>query len=317
MLVMRGLQTSPDGHAWTRSALAAACALKGFPVQPWPCFWPLLWPYSSAKGPSNAFLHQEPWLEEGRWASARPGAAGCVPGTSSAPFSRPQVLPGQDGAAGAPSTATPLGPRVPLPAPLAVGTVHSLSQQAQRGPARRPVMVMPVETSHLRQTYLCSLSKSDIRPHELHRGKHHSTAPRPASMDLHPLWLEMSRGGTRLQAAAPTFLPQQLPRAPPATTAAIEPSTGPEDTYSNVGLATVPRARLAVSPVLWGETQLMSCAQLGSRASSTVAQHACIPKSKGPQELHGGAGVTPAAQVKQILVGWGGWDPWGLGSGSS
>ncbi|XP_069898431.1 lck-interacting transmembrane adapter 1-like isoform X2 [Dipodomys merriami] len=184
-------------------------------------------------------------------------------------------------------------------------------KQAQRGPARRPVIVMPVETVSARPspgpgqgqqgTDQHSLppvtSEADLPlPHELHRGKHHSTAPRPASMDLHPLWLEMSRGGTRLQAAASAFLPQQLPRAPPATTAAIAPSTGPEDTYSNVGLATVPRARLAASPVLWGETQLMSCAQLGSRARSTAAEHACIPRSKGPQELHGGAGVTPAAQ---------------------
>ncbi|XP_012885835.1 PREDICTED: lck-interacting transmembrane adapter 1 isoform X2 [Dipodomys ordii] len=167
-------------------------------------------------------------------------------------------------------------------------------KQAQRGPARRPVVMMPVGTSHLRQTYLCSLSKSDTRPQELHRGRLHSTAPRPASTDLRPLWPEMSRGSTRLQAAASPFLPQQLPRTPSATTAAT--STGPEDTYSNVGLATVPRARLAASPVLWGETQLMSCAQLESRARSTAAEHACIPKSKGPQELHGGAGVTPAAQ---------------------
>ncbi|XP_012885837.1 PREDICTED: lck-interacting transmembrane adapter 1 isoform X4 [Dipodomys ordii] len=145
---MRGLQASPDGHAWTRSALAAACALRGFPVQPWPCFWPLLWPYSSAKGPSNAFLHQEPWLEEGRWARARGlGLLGVclVPRVPLSPALR--------------CSHDRMGLLAP-PAPPVLWVLGCLSlllwlwalctachrKQAQRGPARRPVVMMPVGT---------------------------------------------------------------------------------------------------------------------------------------------------------------------------
>ncbi|XP_048205716.1 lck-interacting transmembrane adapter 1 [Perognathus longimembris pacificus] len=191
-------------------------------------------------------------------------------------------------------------------------------KQAQRKQARRRGSVVPVEmvsarlsrgqsrTSRgptsilypqsLRRTYLCSLSKSDTRLHELHRGKHYSTAPRPASMDLRPLWLEMSRGSTRLQATSSTFLPQQLPRAPAITATAPTEPTGPEATYSNVGLATTPRASLVARPVVWGGTQLISCDRLGPRTRPTVAKYACIQKCKGPQEPQGEAEVTPATQ---------------------
>ena len=45
------------------------------------------------------------------------------------------------------------------------------------------------------------------------------------------------------------FSHQELPLA--------APSTGPEATYSNVGLATIPRARLAVSSGVWTGARLV------------------------------------------------------------
>nr|XP_020016626.1 lck-interacting transmembrane adapter 1 [Castor canadensis] len=179
-------------------------------------------------------------------------------------------------------------------------------KRAQRQQAGLHGSVMPVEASLLRQTHLCSLSKSDTRLHELHRGPCCSTAPRPVSMDLlHPHWLEVSRSSTRPQAAPSTIPPQQLPRASPATTsmATTVLSVGPEATYSNVGLAAIPRASLAASPVVWAGTRLtISCARLGPGARPVVAEYACIQKRKGtdpgPQELEKGqAEVTPAPQV--------------------
>uniref|UniRef100_A0A8C9PG68 SLC2A4 regulator n=1 Tax=Spermophilus dauricus TaxID=99837 RepID=A0A8C9PG68_SPEDA len=60
-------------------------------------------------------------------------------------------------------------------------------------------------------------------------------APRPASMDLlRPHWLEVPRSSTRPQAAPSIFPPQQLPKASPVSPS---PFIGPEDTYSNIGLA--------------------------------------------------------------------------------
>nr|XP_004669518.3 lck-interacting transmembrane adapter 1 isoform X2 [Jaculus jaculus]XP_045012293.1 lck-interacting transmembrane adapter 1 isoform X2 [Jaculus jaculus]XP_045012294.1 lck-interacting transmembrane adapter 1 isoform X2 [Jaculus jaculus]XP_045012295.1 lck-interacting transmembrane adapter 1 isoform X2 [Jaculus jaculus]XP_045012296.1 lck-interacting transmembrane adapter 1 isoform X2 [Jaculus jaculus] len=171
-------------------------------------------------------------------------------------------------------------------------------KRTQRQQAGLQDSVMPVKGSLLRPTHLCSLSKSDTRLHELHRGLCHSTAPRPASMDLlHPHWLEMSRGSTRLQAAPSAFPPRQLPSVPPTTPATV-PSTGPEATYSNVGLAAIPRASLAASPVVWAGAQLtISCSRLGPGA-----EYACIQKHKGTdqrhQELHQeNAEVTPSVQV--------------------
>uniref|UniRef100_A0A8C6R606 Lck interacting transmembrane adaptor 1 n=1 Tax=Nannospalax galili TaxID=1026970 RepID=A0A8C6R606_NANGA len=166
------------------------------------------------------------------------------------------------------------------------------------GRGSRAPTSLPCPQSLLRQTHLCSLSKSDTRLNELHRGSRRSTAPRPASMDLlRPHWLEVTRGSTRPQ-VPPFALPsRQLPRAPflPLATA---PSTGPEATYSNVGLAAIPRASLAASPVVWAGTQLtISCARLGPGA-----EYACIQKCKGTDQTHQElqqekAEVTPAAQV--------------------
>ncbi|KAM4842534.1 LOW QUALITY PROTEIN: lck-interacting transmembrane adapter 1 [Thomomys bottae] len=180
---------------------------------------------------------------------------------------------------------------------ISVETVSARLSQGQGRAGRGPTSI-PCPQSHLKQTYLCSLSKSDTRLHELRHDRHCSTAPRPTSMDLRPLWLEMSRSSIRLQAASSTFPPQHLPRAPPAATAtaATVPSLGPEATYSNVGLAAIPRASLAASPVVWEGTQLITCTKLGSRARPTVAKYACIQKCKGPQGSQGEAEVTPAAQ---------------------
>ncbi|XP_008047661.1 lck-interacting transmembrane adapter 1, partial [Carlito syrichta] len=135
--------------------------------------------------------------------------------------------------------------------------------------------------SLLSRTLLCSLSKSDTRLHELHR-PHCGPVLRPASMDLlHPSWLEVCRGPTRLQAAPRAFPPQE----PPWTLPATMPSISPEATYSNMGLAAPPRASLAARPV--------------------VAEYACIQKPKGadqdPQELQlGKAEVAPDTQVDTL-----------------
>lgn len=117
---------------------------------------------------------------------------------------------------------------------------------------------------------------------------------------LHPRWLE--RGSTRSQVPNSAFPPRQLPRAPPAAPATA-PSTSPEATYSNVGLAAIPRASLAASPVVWAGTQLtISCARLGPGA-----EYACIQKHKGTeqgcQELQQKAKVIPATQVTSAWAG--------------
>ncbi|XP_055452098.1 lck-interacting transmembrane adapter 1 isoform X3 [Psammomys obesus] len=170
-------------------------------------------------------------------------------------------------------------------------------KRAQRQQTGQQGSLIPVEMSLLRQTHLCSLSKSDTRLHELRRGPCSSIAPRPASMDLlHPHWLEMSRGSTRSQVLPSAFPPRQLPRAPPAAPATA-PSPIPEATYSNVGLAAIPRASLAASPVVWAGTQLtISCARLGPGA-----EYACVQKHKGTeqgyQELQQKAKVIPATQM--------------------
>lgn len=119
---------------------------------------------------------------------------------------------------------------------------------------------------------------------------------------LRPQCPEVSRDTTRPPAA---FSHRELPQTSPA---AAQPSTGPEATYSNVGLAASPRASLAASPVVWaGLTS--SCARDGPEARPVVAEYACIHKLKGtgrsPLGLdQGKAQGTPATQVKEV-VGWG------------
>lgn len=121
-------------------------------------------------------------------------------------------------------------------------------------------------------------------------------APRPASMDLLCLqYLEMSRGTTRPLAA---FSHRELP----------QPSISPEATYSNVGLAAIPRASLAASPVVWAGARLTSsCARPGPEARPLVPEYARIQKLKGtgqgPQGVEQAEG-TPATQVKRVWCGW-------------
>ncbi|XP_020932931.1 lck-interacting transmembrane adapter 1 isoform X2 [Sus scrofa] len=152
---------------------------------------------------------------------------------------------------------------------------------------------MPTKASLLRPPHLCSLSKSDTRLHELCRGQPCSRAPRPASVDLLcPQWLEVSRGKTRPPEA---FSLQELPAA--------VPFTDPEATYSNVGLAVIPRARLAFGSGVWVGAH--SCARLGPEARPVASEYACIQKLKGtgqvPQGLgQGRAEVIPANQVDSL-----------------
>ncbi|KAF0883648.1 LIME1 protein, partial [Crocuta crocuta] len=170
-----------------------------------------------------------------------------------------------------------------------------------RGGASTGPTSLPCSQSLLRHHHLCSLSKSDTRLHELHRGPRGCRAPRPASMDiLRPQWLEVSRGTSSPLAA---FSHRELPRP---TTAATLPSICPEATYSNVGLAAIPRASLAASPVVWAGARLTSsCARPGPEARPKVAEYACIQKLKGrdqgPQSLgQWMAEVTPAVQVDSL-----------------
>ncbi|XP_030874871.1 lck-interacting transmembrane adapter 1 [Leptonychotes weddellii] len=171
-------------------------------------------------------------------------------------------------------------------------------KRVQRQRARPQGGVMPAEASLLRRHHFCTLSKSDTRLHELHPGPAGCRAPRPASMDiLRPQWLEVPRGTSRPMAA---FSHRELPQAMPAATS---PSICPEATYSNVGLAAIPRASLAASPVVWAGARLTSsCARPGPEARPEVAEYACIQKLKetdqGPQSLgQGKAKLTPAVQV--------------------
>ncbi|XP_045836213.1 lck-interacting transmembrane adapter 1 isoform X2 [Meles meles] len=166
----------------------------------------------------------------------------------------------------------------------------------QRQQASPPSGVMPAEASPLRH-HLCTLSKSDTRLHELHRGPRGCRGPRPASMDiLRPQWPDVSRSTSRPLAA---FSHWQLPRAMPAATS---PSVCPEATYSSVGLAAIPRASLAASPAVWAGARLRSSyVRPGPEARPEVAEYACIQKLKeteGTQNLgQGKAELTPAAQV--------------------
>lgn len=95
------------------------------------------------------------------------------------------------------------------------------------------------------------------------------------------------------------FSHQELPLA--------APSTGPEATYSNVGLATIPRARLAVSSGVWAGARLTSsCARPGPEARPVVAEYACVQKfrgtDQGPQGLgQGKVEATPPTQVTQRM----------------
>ncbi|XP_036101146.1 lck-interacting transmembrane adapter 1 [Molossus molossus] len=176
-------------------------------------------------------------------------------------------------------------------------------KRAQRQQAALQGSVMPVEGSLLRRPHLCVLSKSDTRLNELHRGRLGRTASRPASMDLlRPQCLEVSRGITRPPAA---FSHRELPQTSPATTA-VQPSMGAEATYSNVGLAAIPRASLAASPAVWAGTRLTSsCASPGPEARPVVAEYACVQKRKGTDRgahglEQGKAQGTPAPQADTL-----------------
>ncbi|XP_054433457.1 lck-interacting transmembrane adapter 1 [Pteronotus mesoamericanus] len=172
-------------------------------------------------------------------------------------------------------------------------TVSSRLLSPGQGGASRALTCLPCPQSTLRQPHLSVLSKSDTRLHEVHRGPHRA-APRPASMDLlRPACLEVSRGSIRPPAA---FAPQEPPQPSPAATHAL-PAAGPEATYSNVGLAAIPRASLAASPTVWAGARLTS-----SRARPEVAAYARIQRLKGadwgPQgPEQGKAQGTPAAQA--------------------
>uniref|UniRef100_A0A8P0P240 Lck interacting transmembrane adaptor 1 n=1 Tax=Canis lupus familiaris TaxID=9615 RepID=A0A8P0P240_CANLF len=213
------------------------------------------------------------------------------------------------------------GTSAPINTPLAP------RKRAQR--QQPPGRVMQAEALLLRRHPLCTLSKSDTRLHELHRGPggcrgeprwerrgrgrglHPQRAhcppvtsvltpplvPRPVSMDVQrPQWLEVSRGTSRPLVAF-------SPREPPFSPAAASPSIGPEATYSNVGLAAVPRASLAASPAVWAGARLTSSrASPGPEPRPEVAEYACIRRLKGaaqgPQGLgQGTAAPTPAVEV--------------------
>lgn len=129
-------------------------------------------------------------------------------------------------------------------------------------------------------------------------------------MDLRPPCLEASRSTSRPPAACSH---RELPCPGPAPSA-TQPSASPEATYSNVGLAAIPRASLAASPMVWAGARLTSgCARPRPEASPVVAEYACVQKLKradpGPQgPEQGKAKGAPATQVKQRV-----WPGVGLG----
>ncbi|XP_005410006.1 PREDICTED: lck-interacting transmembrane adapter 1 isoform X1 [Chinchilla lanigera] len=243
----------------------------------------------------------------------------CVPCRPCLPIYYGEDSPAsQDGATSACVPASPLGPRVFLPAPLAVGVVHSLPQEAGAEPPGKTTGHCDAgRSAHPTPGYTSCTTvpvSAKVRCLPGHReglpaawgltccpplvtsGLPLPIALRPASMDLlHSHWLEVSRSSSRPQAAPSVFPPQQ-PGAPSAS--AITLSTGPGATYSNVGLPAIPRASLAASPVVWAGTQLTP----GPGARPVLAEYASIQKLRGtdpgPQELQQGkAKVMPAAQV--------------------
>lgn len=215
---------------------------------------------------------------------------GAHPGSAAAPIFCPQAGSGLGS----------MGPQV-LSAPSALWALGCLAlllwlwvlctachrKAARRQQARLQGQGMTDEASPLRRPHLCSLSKSDTRLHELHQGRGGCIAPRPASVDLLCLqYLDTSRGTARpLAALSHRALPQ--------------PSISPEATYSNVGLAAIPRASLAASPMVWAGTWLTSsCARPGPEARPMVPEYARIHKLKGPQGVEQQqAEGTPATQV--------------------
>ncbi|XP_006897014.1 PREDICTED: lck-interacting transmembrane adapter 1 [Elephantulus edwardii] len=143
-------------------------------------------------------------------------------------------------------------------------------KQASRPWAGLEGIETPADPTLLRQTHLCTLSTLDTGLHKLHHGPPSSQAPRPASMDLlQAHWLEGQKGTPKLP-KAPLSLHQDLPKP-----LLVLPSTPtcPEVTYSNVGLASLPRASLAARPV--------------------AAEYACVRKLKGTENTE----VLPSAQV--------------------
>ncbi|KAM5245936.1 LOW QUALITY PROTEIN: lck-interacting transmembrane adapter 1 [Ctenodactylus gundi] len=110
-----------------------------------------------------------------------------------------------------------------------------------------------------------------------------SRAPRPASMDLLHRWLEISKSSTKPQAASSAFPPHQLPGALPAIVATLP--IGSEAICSSVGLATIPRACLASTHMVWAGTP-----------RPLLAEYTCIQKLKGiklgPDLQQGKAEVT-------------------------
>lgn len=195
------------------------------------------------------------------------------------------------------------------PAGLQGGVMPTDTARSRLSPGRdgagRRLTCLPCRQSTLTQPHLSTLStlgtlsKSDTRLHEVHRGPRRA-ALRPVSMDLlGPQCLEVSRGTIRPPAA---FSHRELPQTSPATTDA-QPPVGPEATYSNVGLAAIPRASLAASPVVWAGARLTSSwARPGPEARPELAEYARIHKLKGADQGPQGpeqerAQGTPATQV--------------------
>ncbi|KAK2110371.1 Lck-interacting transmembrane adapter 1 [Saguinus oedipus] len=213
---------------------------------------------------------------------------------------------------------TGLGPEAddpaPHPPPLPPRPEDALAPR-KRAQAKLQGSAMPAEASLLRRTHLCSLSKSDTRLHELHRGPlscrgewsagrgrpglaTHCCLPRvnsaltpppalrPASVDLlRPHWLEVSRDISGSQGAPSAFPHRERPQALSAA-AASAACVGPEATYSNVGLAAFPGVSLAASPVVTFEY---------ARVQKRQGTH------RSPQEpKQGKAEVTPATQVEVL-----------------
>lgn len=85
------------------------------------------------------------------------------------------------------------------------------------------------------------------------------------------------------------------------------PCSGPDATYSNVGLAAIPRALLAASPVVLTGAWLNN-SHVGPETRPLMPEYACIQKFKATNRVAQGleqGQLAPGSQVKSCYGGGG------------
>ncbi|XP_043842859.1 lck-interacting transmembrane adapter 1 [Dromiciops gliroides] len=139
------------------------------------------------------------------------------------------------------------------------------------------LQLVDVSEDLLRQTQLRSLSKSDSKLNELHRGPRNSKGQRPTSIHLpYPRWPGGIRTDIQMTTVLPVFIHRELPQPPLASD-----SLALESTYSNVRLTAAPRTPPRTQR---GEEQLRVSEQL------VMPEYASVRKIKKGAE--GGPSTT-------------------------